>query len=242
MATPGKSDERDAAAPGQCGFRKGTGGGQFFSQGREKISCLPCLYALLPDLCMIFGGAGEVFLSSVPGSRSPAGHLRDKGENKKGQGAFREAEPPGMANSGLFKSLLKIGDDVLYVFEADGETDHAGGNARIDKLFVAQLAMGGAGWMQNAGADIRDMHKQGDHFQTVDEPGSGFASPLEGKGDDAAASLGQIFGGPFLGKGCRPAWGSARIPPCRRRQGSEPPLRHSDYGVRCGEEGFPGPD
>ena len=61
-----------------------------------------------------------------------------------------------------FQRLLNIGQDVADIFDAHRKADEAGIYARILQLRICELAMCGAGGMQNAGARIGHM---GDHKQ-----------------------------------------------------------------------------
>ena len=64
--------------------------------------------------------------------------------------------------------LIQIRDDVLDVLETDRQTHQARLNARRNKLFIGQLAMGLGSRMQHAGTDVRHMHEQGGHLEAVD--------------------------------------------------------------------------
>lgn len=54
----------------------------------------------------------------------------------------------------MFQSLFQILDDVIDVFNADRQTDHAGMDAGSHQLLIGQLTVGRACRVQHQGADI----------------------------------------------------------------------------------------
>ena len=62
--------------------------------------------------------------------------------------------------SSLFQSLFQILDDVIDVFNADRQTDHAGMDAGSHQLLIGQLTVGRACRVQHQGADIGNMNHQ----------------------------------------------------------------------------------
>lgn len=65
------------------------------------------------------------------------------------------------------KRLLEIKDDVLDVFEAEGDTDQVGGDAAFDLLFVWQLLVGGDPWVDDESFGIADVGEVGAEFEVV---------------------------------------------------------------------------
>ena len=93
------------------------------------------------------------------------------------------------------------------MLNAHGEAHHAGGDTGFAQLIIGQLAVGGAGGMENAGADVGHVNLEGDHFKAVDKARAGFPSTFEGEGDDAAAPFGHVL----VGQGFLRVAGQARI-------------------------------
>ena len=95
--------------------------------------------------------------------------------------------------SSLFQSLFQILDDVIDVFNADRQTDHAGMDAGSHQLLIGQLTVGRACRVQHQGADIGNMNHQRSQLQAVDKAHSRLPAACQREGDDAAASVRQIL-------------------------------------------------
>ena len=54
-----------------------------------------------------------------------------------------------------------IGDEILFVFQAQADADQLCGNACLDELFVGHLAVRGGGGIQTAGSGVSHMSLDG---------------------------------------------------------------------------------
>lgn len=93
----------------------------------------------------------------------------------------------------LIHCLLEVGDDVVGVFDADRESDEVGCYTGFPQLFVRELPVGVAGWMQNAGSDVCDMGDNTDEVELVHELNGFFPGALQTEGDDTATAIGEVF-------------------------------------------------
>ena len=93
------------------------------------------------------------------------------------------------------------------MFEADGKADEVGGDSGGGELVVGELAVGGGGGVQEAGAGVGDVGEDGAEAHGVHEFGGGGAAALDAEGDDAAGSAGHVF----LGEGVVGAGGEAGV-------------------------------
>ena len=89
--------------------------------------------------------------------------------------------------------LVDVGEDVVDVFDADGEADEVGGDAGGPELVVGELAVGGAGGVQDAGARVGDVRHDGRELEAIHEARGGGAAALDAEGDDAAGAVGQVL-------------------------------------------------
>ena len=65
---------------------------------------------------------------------------------------------PSCYGLGLSQRLRQVFQKVVDIFQTDGQADHAGRDASFRELLVTELAMRGAGRMQDTGTDIGHMH------------------------------------------------------------------------------------
>ena len=75
----------------------------------------------------------------------------------------------------------------------DREAYQVGGLAGFDKLFVAELTMSMAGWVQHASARVGHMGNDGGKFQAVHKPDCVFPRTFETEGNDAASTVRHVF-------------------------------------------------
>jgi len=109
--------------------------------------------------------------------------------------------PKGGCNHSLLQivqALAEILDDIVHVFETYRNTDQTWVYAGCQKLFICQLAVGGAGRVKNAGADISHMYLVGGEPQPIHKFDSRLFSAFNGDGNNATGALWQVF--------CAKAW------------------------------------
>ena len=87
------------------------------------------------------------------------------------------------------EALVKVGDDIVDVLGADGKADGRRRDALIEKLLLGQLGVRGGRGMDDEGLDIRNVCKQRENFQMVDEAEGRLLPALDLKGEDARAAV-----------------------------------------------------
>ena len=144
----------------------------------------------------------------------------------------------------MFQSLFQILDDVIDVFNADRQTDHARDGCRQPPAAHRSARR----WVELAGrtapgcADIGNMNHQRSQLQAVDKAHSRLPAACQREGDDAAASVRQILRCQLT------IWILCqrrvvdRFQPCRAAAKSERPARHSDSGAPSAGAAFPAHD
>ena len=60
-----------------------------------------------------------------------------------------------------FKSIIYVGDYIVYIFNADGKPYEVGGYAAFREFLVRKLAVSGACGVKNAGSRIGDVRDYG---------------------------------------------------------------------------------
>jgi hypothetical protein len=65
--------------------------------------------------------------------------------------------------------LLEVVDEVAWVFEADGESDEAVGDAEAGALLAGDVAVGGGRGIGDEGFDAAEAFGAGAEFEGVDE-------------------------------------------------------------------------
>ena len=95
--------------------------------------------------------------------------------------------------SDFFQGLGQVGDDVVGVFDADGEADQVGGDPGCEELLVAQLAVGVARRMEDAGTGVGDMGGDGDEGERIHEAGRILPASLETERQHAADPVREVF-------------------------------------------------
>lgn len=124
---------------------------------------------------------------------------------------------------GGLEGLLEIGDDVVDVFRADGNTDQVLADAGSLLLLVAELLVGGgpgaAGWLaklpvfsglsstrgsvhllDGQGLGVADVGQVRDQLEAVNDLAAGGTAALDAEGQDAAeAALEVLLGGLVVG-------------------------------------------
>ena len=99
-------------------------------------------------------------------------------------------------SAGSFESLIEVGDDIVDVFDTDGNTDQIGADAGGDLFGFGKLTVGHAGGMQHAGTDVGDVN--GDGKLTQDDVRE-LARLKNGNGRKHTAN--QLKAGDFNGNG-----------------------------------------
>ena len=94
--------------------------------------------------------------------------------------------------------LGEVGDDVVDVLDAYGQTYKVGGDACLAQLFVAELAVGVAGGVEDAGAGIGHVGYDADEVEVVHELDGFLTTSFQAEGDDAAGAVGHVFLGQFV--------------------------------------------
>ena len=100
---------------------------------------------------------------------------------------------------GNAKGLVYVGDDVLDVFEPDGETHEVVGDAALALLVGGELLMGGAGGVDHERLGVADVGEVGEELDGVDEPAAGVEVALDAEPDDGAEAAAEVFPGEFVG-------------------------------------------
>lgn len=90
-------------------------------------------------------------------------------------------------------SLVEVGDDVVYIFDADRQTDEVWGYAGLAQLLVRKLAMGVAGRMEHTCTCVGNVGYDADEIEIVHELDSIVARALESEGYHTARTVRQIF-------------------------------------------------
>src|SRR5699024_9961627 len=99
----------------------------------------------------------------------------------------------GMSGLAGNQRLSDVVDDVLRVFQTDRETDEILVDTGLFQLFIAELAVGVAGRMQQAGTGIRHMGGDDRQLQGIHELFGLLPAALQGEGEHAAGALWAVF-------------------------------------------------
>ena len=89
--------------------------------------------------------------------------------------------------------MLEIGKDIIDMFRADGQADGVRLDALIQKFFRAQLAVGGGSRVDYQTLYICHIGKQREYLQAVNKLVCFLHTALDLKGEDRAATIGEIF-------------------------------------------------
>ena len=89
--------------------------------------------------------------------------------------------------------MIQVGDDVIGIFDSDGQTDHVSRNTRSNEVFVAQLRVGRAGRMDDQRFRIGNIRKQREQFQLVDPLDAGLLAALDAESEDRAGAFREVF-------------------------------------------------
>src|SRR5690606_27576025 len=85
--------------------------------------------------------------------------------------------------------LIEVPQDVVDVFQTDGQTHIVGRHARQRLFFLAQLRVRRRGWMNGERTRVTDVRQVREQLQVVDKGAPGLASALDAKADDRARAL-----------------------------------------------------
>ena len=91
------------------------------------------------------------------------------------------------------EAVLQVGKNVVDVLRADGKANGVGLDALIGKLLRGKLAVRCCCGMDHEALYVGNVGKQGEYFQTVDEPMGFRLTALDLKGEDGAAAVREIF-------------------------------------------------
>ena len=89
--------------------------------------------------------------------------------------------------------LIEIGDDVIDVLGADGQTDRVAADAYIGKLRIGELAVGRGGRVDHKALDIGDIGQQREDLQMIDERKGLLLAALDVEGKDGRAAVGEVL-------------------------------------------------
>lgn len=93
----------------------------------------------------------------------------------------------------LVKCLADVSKNVLCIFDTDTESNKIGTDAGSCELLIAELPVGRACRVQDAGACIGDMNDNAGKAERVHESTCCFSAAGNTEGDDAAGeSVGEI--------------------------------------------------
>ena len=94
----------------------------------------------------------------------------------------------------LLESLRKVGDDVVYVLDADGDADHVLAHARCLLLRLRELLVGGGRRVDHQSLGVADVGELRRQAEGVDELGAGAEATLDAEGEHrAVAVLAEVF-------------------------------------------------
>ena len=97
------------------------------------------------------------------------------------------------ASPGSAQRLCEVVDNVLYIFDADRESDQVRSYTACDQLFIRELAVSGVSGMKHAGVCICDVRSDHCHFEVLHEFFRSSASALETEGDDSAGAVRHVL-------------------------------------------------
>src|SRR5689334_16678457 len=91
------------------------------------------------------------------------------------------------------EAALEIPDQVIAGFDTDGEADGAGGDAGGGQLVVFELAVGGAGGMDDEALGVADVGEMAPERERFDEALAGRTAARDVEGEDRARAARQIL-------------------------------------------------
>ena len=94
--------------------------------------------------------------------------------------------------AGRVERLRQIREDVVWMFEADGEAHVAGRDAGRELLFRRQLLMRGGGGMNGERARVANVGDMVEKLERVDELATRLDAALELEADEAAVTAFEI--------------------------------------------------
>ncbi|MPN37624.1 hypothetical protein SDC9_185144 [bioreactor metagenome] len=83
------------------------------------------------------------------------------------------------------QGLVQIGDDITDILDPHRKPDQFGQHPRFDLLLLGQLAVGGAGGMQDAGAGVAQMNDQRNQLEVFYDLPTGLGSSFDAEGEYA---------------------------------------------------------
>ena len=88
---------------------------------------------------------------------------------------------------GLYSSeaLFEVGKNIVDVLRADGKADGRRRDALIEQLFLGELCVRRGRRMDDEGLHVRDVCKQRENFEVINEAERGFLPALDLEGEDA---------------------------------------------------------
>ena len=91
------------------------------------------------------------------------------------------------------ESLFEVPEEVLRVLEANGEADGARADASGDQFVVRELAMGGAGGVDDEALGVADVGEVGEQAHAADEVLAGLAAAIEVEAEHGAGAAGEVL-------------------------------------------------
>src|SRR5690606_8983766 len=88
---------------------------------------------------------------------------------------------------------LQVRAQVVDVLQAHGQPDEAGGDPAGELLFGGELAVRGAGRVDDEAAHVTDVDELAEQLGAVHEGASGVDAAAQLEGDDRARALGQVL-------------------------------------------------
>src|ERR1700680_2402873 len=91
-------------------------------------------------------------------------------------------QAPRQSASGLHR-LVKIGDQVLGVFDAYGEPDDVRTGSGLDAVFVGKLPVGGGGGVEDEAPRVADIGEVAEDANAVHQLHAGLVAALQPEGE-----------------------------------------------------------
>lgn len=94
--------------------------------------------------------------------------------------------------SDLGEGLRQVGEQVVDMFRADGETYRGLRDALFGQFRFIELGVGGTGRVDDQRFDIGHVGQKREYLQTVDEAEGFFTSSLDFEGEDGTGSFREV--------------------------------------------------
>src|SRR5690606_967232 len=117
---------------------------------------------------------------------------------------YRPGRGAAWSASGGVERLLEVGDEVLGVFEADREADHAVGDAAAPPLPRVHVAVAGGHRLGDEAFDAAEAGRDREQPQPVDHGGGLLGGGVQDRAEHAAAAAHLLLDDPALLAGRQP--------------------------------------